>query len=317
MTQRYGDGHRILVTGGAGFVGSHLVDALLARGAEVVAVDNFVTGSADNLAHLADEARFSFVEANVSDKLDIDGPVDAILHFASPASPPLYQRLAVETLKVGSYGTFNCLELAKAHNARFLLASTSECYGDPAVHPQPETYWGNVNPIGPRSMYDEAKRFAEATTSTYRTYEGVDTAIVRIFNTYGPRMNIADGRAIPNFTAQALRGEPITLHGDGSQTRSICYVSDLVGGILSLLDSGEAGPINIGTTDEMSMAQLAKLIVDLTGSTSEVIHTERPPDDPEMRRPDLTKAKNLLGYEPTVEPEDGLRRTIEYFATRV
>lgn len=318
MTQRYGDGHRILVTGGAGFVGSHLVDALLARGAEVVAVDNFVTGSADNLAHLADEARFSFVEANVSDKLDIDGPVDAILHFASPASPPLYQRLAVETLKVGSYGTFNCLELAKAHNARFLLASTSECYGDPAVHPQPETYWGNVNPIGPRSMYDEAKRFAEATTSTYRTYEGVDTAIVRIFNTYGPRMNIADGRAIPNFIAQALRGEPITLHGDGSQTRSICYVSDLVGGILSLLDSGEAGPINIGTTDEMSMAQLAKLIVDLTGSsTSEVIHTERPPDDPEMRRPDLTKAKNLLGYEPTVEPEDGLRRTIEYFATKV
>jgi dTDP-glucose 4,6-dehydratase len=317
MAQRYGDGHRILVTGGAGFVGSHLVDALLARGADVVSVDNYVTGDHDNVAHLAGEPRFTQIDADVSEGLPVDGRFDAVMHFASPASPPVYQQYAVETLKVGSYGTFNCLELAKRHGARFLLASTSECYGDPAVHPQPETYWGNVNPIGPRSMYDEAKRFAEATTSTYRTFHGVDTAIVRIFNTYGPRMNPADGRAIPNFVGQALRGEPITLHGDGSQTRSICYVSDLVAGILALLDSGAPGPVNLGTTDELSMADLAQLVVKLTGSSSQIVHTERPPDDPEMRRPDLTLARELLGYAPSVTSEDGLRRTIEYFAARL
>ncbi len=314
MTQRYGDGHRVLVTGGAGFVGSHLCDALLARGAEVVAVDNFVTGDAANVAHLADEPRFTLIDADVSAGLPVQGRFDAILHFASPASPPVYQKYAVETLKVGSYGTMNCLELAKEHGARFLMASTSECYGDPAVHPQPESYWGNVNPVGPRSMYDEAKRFSEAATSTYRVFHGVDTAIVRIFNTYGPRMNVADGRAIPNFACQALRGEPITVHGDGSQTRSICYVSDLVAGILALLDSGEAGPVNIGTTDELSMAELATLIVKLAGATSQIVYTDRPADDPEMRRPDLTLARELLGYAPSVSSEDGLRRTIEYFA---
>jgi dTDP-glucose 4,6-dehydratase len=317
MAQKYGEGHRVLVTGGAGFVGSHLADELLRRGAEVVGVDNFVTGDSGNIAHLAGEPRFTFVEADVIKGLPVSGKFDAVLHFASPASPPVYQRFAVETLKVGSYGTFHCLDLAKEHGARFLMASTSECYGDPSVHPQPESYWGNVNPIGPRSMYDEAKRFSEAATSTYRTYHGVDTAIVRIFNTYGPRMSIADGRAIPNFIAQALRGEPITVHGDGSQTRSICYVSDLVAGILALLDSGEPGPINIGTTDELTMAQLATRIVELTGSSSEVIFTDRPQDDPEMRRPDLTLARTLLGYEPKVSPEDGLRQTIAYFKSQL
>jgi dTDP-glucose 4,6-dehydratase len=317
MAQRYGDGHRVLVTGGAGFVGSHLCDALLARGAEVVAVDNFVTGDRENLAHLVDEPRFSFVEADVSAGLPVEGRFDAVLHFASPASPPLYQKYPVETLKVGSYATFACLDLAREHGARFLMASTSECYGDPAVHPQPESYWGNVNPIGPRSMYDEAKRFSEAVTSTYRNHLGVDTAIVRIFNTYGPRMSVADGRAIPNFIAQALRGEPITVHGDGSQTRSICFVSDLVAGILALLDSGHPGPVNVGTSHELSMAELATLIVKLTGSASEIIHTDRPKDDPEVRRPDLTLAREVLGYEPQVSPEDGLRRTIQHFADRI
>jgi dTDP-glucose 4,6-dehydratase len=317
MTQRYGEGHRVLVTGGAGFVGSHLCDELLARGAEVVAVDNFVTGDAANVAHLADESRFTLVDADVSAGLPVEGRFDAILHFASPASPPVYQKYAVETLKVGSYGTLNCLELAEQQGARFLMASTSECYGDPNVHPQPESYWGNVNPIGPRSMYDEAKRFSEAATSTFRTFRGVDTAIVRIFNTYGPRMSVEDGRAIPNFIAQALRGEPITVHGDGSQTRSICYVSDLVAGILGLLDSGHPGPVNLGTTDEMSMAELATMVVKLTGSSSTIVHTERPPDDPEVRRPDLTRAQELLGYSPSVSSEDGLRRTIEYFAAQL
>jgi dTDP-glucose 4,6-dehydratase len=317
MTQRYGDGHRILVTGGAGFVGSHLCDALLARGAEVVAVDNLVTGDAENVKHLLDEPHFTFVTADVSEGLAVDGRFDAVMHFASPASPPVYQKFPIETLKVGSYATFHCLDLAKEQGARFVMASTSECYGDPAVHPQPESYWGNVNPIGPRSMYDEAKRFSEAVTSTYRSFHGVDTAIVRIFNTYGPRMNVADGRAIPNFIAQALRGEPITVHGDGSQTRSICYVSDLVAGILALLDSGEPGPINIGTTHEMTMSELATLIVKLTGSSSQIVLTDRPKDDPEMRRPDLTLARELLGYEPAVTPEDGLRETIAHFAARL
>jgi dTDP-glucose 4,6-dehydratase len=317
MAQRYGEGHRVLVTGGAGFVGSHLCDELLARGAEVVAVDNLVTGDRANVAHLADEPRFTLVEADASEGLPVTGRFDAVLHFASPASPPVYQQHAVATLKVGSYATFHCLDLAQEHGARFLLASTSECYGDPAVHPQPESYWGNVNPIGPRSMYDEAKRFAEAATATYRRYHGADTGIVRIFNTYGPRMNPADGRAIPNFVTQALRGEPLTVHGDGSQTRSICYVADLVTGILALLDSGEAGPVNLGTTDEMSMASLATQIVKLAGSHSEIIFTDRPADDPEMRRPDLTLAERLLDYAPTVSSEDGLRCTIEYFAERI
>jgi dTDP-glucose 4,6-dehydratase len=318
--RRYGAGDRVMVTGGAGFVGSHLVDALLARGATVVAVDNFVTGSKDNVAHLSGESRFLLVEADVCEPLPthpaLAGPFDAILHFASPASPTDFTKLAVEILRVGSVGTLQLLERAAADGARFLLASTSEAYGDPLVHPQPETYWGNVNPIGIRSVYDESKRFGEAATMGYRRQRGLDSAIVRIFNTYGERMRPDDGRAIPTFVNQALRGEPLTVHGTGAQTRSITYVSDLVDGILRLLDSGAPGPVNCGTEHEVTMRELAETIVRLTGSGSVIEYTERMADDPEQRRPDLTLARELLGYEPVVPPEEGLRRTIGYFRDR-
>ena len=320
VTQRYGAGHRVLVSGGAGFVPSHVVDALLARGCTVVAIDNFVTGSKDNVAHLSDEKRFTLVEADISDGVPAGHPAleqrfDAILHMASPASPTDFALLPVEILRVGSAGTLALLDRAVADGARFLMASTSEAYGDPAVHPQPETYWGNVNPIGVRSVYDEAKRFSEAATMAYHRFHGLDTAIVRIFNTYGPRMRPDDGRAIPTFISQALRGEPITVHGTGTQTRSICYVDDLVRGILLLLDSPETGPINCGTEHELTMLQLAELIVSLTGSSSTVTLVNRTADDPEKRRPDLTLARTRLGYEPQIGPEEGLRRTIAHFAS--
>jgi dTDP-glucose 4,6-dehydratase len=318
--RQYGEGHRVLVTGGAGFVPSHLVDALLDRGATVVAIDNFVTGSKDNVAHLASNSRFVLVEADVSLPLPDVEPLgerfDAIMHFASPASPTDFGQIPVEILRVGSVATLQLLDRAVADRARFIMASTSEAYGDPLVHPQPETYWGNVNPIGVRSVYDEAKRFSEAATMAYHRYHGLDVGIVRIFNTHGPRMRADDGRAIPTFIAQALRGEPLTVQGTGAQTRSICYVDDLVRGIVALLDSGETGPINCGTEHEMSMRDLAETIVRLTGSRSEVTLVPRTADDPEKRRPDLTRARTLLGYESTVEPEEGLRRTIEYFVSR-
>ncbi|GAB3148978.1 GDP-mannose 4,6-dehydratase [Micromonospora sonneratiae] len=322
VAQRFGQGHRILVTGGAGFVPSHLIDVLIDRGCTVVAVDNFVTGSKDNVAHLADHERFTLVEADVSDGLPNHHPAiaerfDAILHLASPASPKDFATLPIEILRVGSLATLHLLDRAVADGARFLLASTSEAYGDPKIHPQVETYWGNVNPIGIRSVYDEAKRFSEAATMAYHRYRGLDAGIVRIFNTYGPRMRPDDGRAIPTFITQALRGEPITVHGTGAQTRSICYVDDLVRGILLLLDSTETGPINCGTEHELSMRELAELIVSLTGSSSEVTYLTRTADDPEMRRPDLTLAQERLGYTPTVGPEEGLRRTIEHFSQRL
>ncbi|MET8251367.1 NAD-dependent epimerase/dehydratase family protein [Micromonospora sp. NPDC005197] len=322
VAERFGSGHRVLVTGGAGFVPSHLVDSLIARGCTVVALDNFVTGSKENVAHLLDRPTFTLVEADLSDGLPTHHPAmaerfDAILHMASPASPTDFAQLPVEILRVGSVGTLHLLERAVADGARFLMASTSEAYGDPKEHPQRETYWGNVNPIGVRSVYDEAKRFSEAATMAYHRYRGLDAAIVRIFNTYGPRMRPDDGRAIPTFISQALRGEPITVHGTGNQTRSICFVEDLVRGILLLLDSTETGPVNCGTEHEMSMRQLAELIVSLSDSSSQVTYITRSSDDPEMRRPDLTLARELLGYEPTVTPEDGLRRTIEYFRARL
>lgn len=322
VAQRYGEGHRIMVTGGAGFVGSHLVDALLARGCTVVAVDNFVTGSKDNVAHLSAHPRFALVEADASEALPADvealaGRFEAIMHFASPASPTDFDQFPIEILRVGSQATLRLLDRAVADRARFVMASTSEVYGDPLVHPQPEYYWGNVNPTGVRSVYDEAKRFAEAATMAYRRYRDLDTGIVRIFNSYGERMRPDDGRAIPTFIAQALRGEPITVHGDGAQTRSICHVDDLVRGIVALLDSTEPGPINCGTEHEMSMRELAETIVRLTGSHSPVTFVPRTADDPQMRRPDLTLARVKLGYEPTVGPEQGLRRTIEYFASRL
>ncbi|MFG3554191.1 NAD-dependent epimerase/dehydratase family protein [Micromonospora sp. NPDC047557] len=322
VAERFGSGHRVLVTGGAGFVPSHLVDSLIARGCTVVALDNFVTGSKENVAHLLDRPTFTLVEADLSDGLPTHHPAlaerfDAILHMASPASPTDFAQLPVEILRVGSVGTLHLLERAVADGARFLMASTSEAYGDPKEHPQRETYWGNVNPIGVRSVYDEAKRFSEAATMAYHRYRGLDAAIVRIFNTYGPRMRPDDGRAIPTFISQALRNEPITVHGTGNQTRSICFVEDLVRGILLLLDSTETGPVNCGTEHEMSMRQLAELIVSLSDSSSQVTYITRSSDDPEMRRPDLTLARDLLGYEPTVTPEDGLRRTIEYFRARL
>jgi dTDP-glucose 4,6-dehydratase len=297
-------------------VPSHVVDALIARGCEVVAVDNFVTGSRDNVAHLASEPRFTLVEADLTEGLPaLPGRFDAILHMASPASPTDFTKLPVEILKVGSVGTLALLDRAVADAARFLMASTSETYGDPLVHPQPESYWGNVNPIGIRSVYDESKRFSEAATMAYRRSYGLDTAIIRIFNTYGPRMRHDDGRVIPTFISQALRGAPLTVQGTGEQTRSITYVSDLVRGILLLLDSSESGPINCGTEHELSMRELAELIIRLTGSSSPIELVPRAADDPEKRRPDLTLARTRLGYEPQVGPEEGLRRTIEFFAS--
>jgi dTDP-glucose 4,6-dehydratase len=316
VAQRFGAGHRVLVSGGAGFVPSHVVDALLARGCEVVALDNFVTGSKDNVAHLAGEPRFTLIEADISEGLPaLPGRFDAILHMASPASPTDFAKLPLEILRVGSVGTMALLDRAVADAARFLMASTSEAYGDPLVHPQPESYWGNVNPVGVRAVYDESKRFAEAATMAYHRFHGLDTAIVRIFNTYGPRMRPDDGRAIPTFISQALRGVPLTVQGSGAQTRSITYVDDLVRGILLLLDSTETGPINCGTEHELTMLELAQLIVRLSGSSSTIELVERAADDPEKRRPDLTLARTLLGYEPQIGPEEGLRRTIEFFAS--
>ncbi|MET8150059.1 NAD-dependent epimerase/dehydratase family protein [Actinoplanes sp. NPDC049668] len=317
VQQRYGAGHRILISGGAGFVPSHVVDALIGRGCTVVAIDNFVTGARDNVAHLATEPRFTLIEADITDGLPAHPALaerfDAVMHMASPASPTDFAKLPIEILKVGSQGTMNMLDRAHADAARFLMASTSEAYGDPLVHPQPESYWGNVNPIGIRAVYDESKRFSEAATMAYHRFHGLSTAIVRIFNTYGPRMRPDDGRAIPTFIDQALRGAPITVHGTGSQTRSITYVDDLVRGILLLLDSNETGPINCGTEHELTMLELAELIVRLCGSDSRIDLVARTADDPEKRRPDLTLARNLLGYEPRVGPEDGLRRTIDFF----
>lgn len=304
---------RAVVTGGAGFLGSHLCTRLREAGTEVVAVDNLVTGSADNVAHLADDPGFRLVRADVTDGIDVPGPVDLVLHFASPASPPDYLRLPVETLRVGSLGTEHALRLARDRGARFLLASTSEVYGDPRVHPQTEDYWGNVNPVGPRSVYDEAKRYGEALTTAYRTAEGVDTALVRIFNTYGPRMRPHDGRAIPTFIRQALAGEPLTVAGDGSQTRSVCYVDDLVSGVLALAASGRPGPVNIGNPTELSVRRIAEDVVAATGSRSPVELIERPVDDPEVRRPDTTLARTLLGWEPQVPWEEGLARTVAWF----
>jgi len=304
---------RILVTGGAGFLGSHLCDRLLAEGHGVVAMDNLLTGNLRNLAHLEGQARFQFVKHDVTQFIRVDGPLDAVLHFASPASPIDYLELPIQTLKVGSLGTHNALGLAMAKQARFLLASTSEVYGDPLVHPQPETYWGNVNPIGPRGVYDEAKRFSEAMTMAYHRSHGVDTRIVRIFNTYGERMRPKDGRVVPALICQALAREPMTVFGDGSQTRSFCYVSDLIEGIYRLLISNETDPINIGNPSELSVLEFARTIRKLTGTSSEIVFKPLPVDDPRVRQPDVTRARKRLGWEPTVKLEEGLARTIEYF----
>ncbi len=305
-----------LITGGAGFVGSHLCERLLAEGHTVIAMDNLITGALENIEHIRDP-KFEFVNHDVSKHIEIAGPVDNILHFASPASPIDYLRMPIPTLKVGSLGTHNSLGLAKAKGARYLLASTSEIYGDPLVHPQPETYWGNVNSVGPRSVYDEAKRFAEAMTVAYRTYHGVETRIVRIFNTYGPRMRLDDGRVVPSFIGSVLRGEPLTVFGEGNQTRSFCFVSDLVEGIVRLLRSEEAMPVNIGTEYEMTILEFAELIKTLGGSEQPIVHKDLPTDDPKSRRPDLSKARRVLGYEPQVALNEGLERTIEYFRGRV
>ena len=304
---------RALVTGGAGFLGSHLSERLLAEGIAVVAVDNLVTGKMENVAHLAGRDDFEFVRHDVSRPIEIDGPVDYVLHFASPASPIDYLELPIQTLKVGSLGTHNSLGLAKAKGARYLLASTSETYGDPLVHPQPETYWGNVNPVGPRGVYDEAKRFAEAMTMAYHRYHGLETRIVRIFNTYGPRMRPRDGRGVPAFIQQSLLGEPLTVFGDGSQTRSFCYVDDLIEGIFRLLMSDEVLPTNIGNPHEMTILQFAERIRALVGSSSPIDFRPLPVDDPKTRQPDITKARRVLGWEPKVELDHGLNRTIDYF----
>jgi nucleoside-diphosphate-sugar epimerase len=305
---------RIVVTGGAGFLGSHLTDALLARGDEVVVVDNLITGSTRNIEHLFGVRGFTFVQHDVSQHIWVPGDVDAVLHFASPASPIDYLELPIQTLKVGSLGTHNALGLARAKGARFMLASTSEVYGDPLVHPQPEEYWGNVNPIGPRGVYDEAKRFAEAITLAYHRTHDLDVRIVRIFNTYGPRMRARDGRVVSNFIVQALRGEPLTVYGDGSQTRSFCFVEDEVRGFLALLDGPHTGPINIGNDGEFTMLELAEVVLEVTGSSSPIEHRPLPVDDPKQRRPDLTKARTLLGWEPTIALREGVARTAEYFA---
>ena len=304
---------RILITGGAGFIGSHLCERFLDDGDNVICMDNLLTGSADNIAHLFANPRFTFVQQDVTNYIYVKGPVDAILHFASPASPVDYLELPIQTLKVGSLGTHKALGLAKEKGARFLLASTSEVYGDPLVHPQREDYWGNVNPIGPRGVYDEAKRFAEALTMAYHRSHAVETRIVRIFNTHGARMRLNDGRVVPNFISQALRGEPLTVYGDGSQTRSFCYVSDLVEGIVRLLRSEYAGPVNCGNPQEVSILRFAETIRTLTGSRSEIVFRPLPEDDPKVRQPDIALARRLLGWEPRVPLEDGLRRTIDYF----
>lgn len=307
---------RIVITGGAGFIGSHLADRFLAEGHEVICIDNLITGDVANISHIKD-ARFTFIHYDVTNFLFVDGPVDYILHFASPASPIDYLELPIQTMKVGSLGTHKALGLAKAKGAVFLLASTSEVYGDPLVHPQTEDYWGNVNPIGPRGVYDEAKRFSEAMTMAYHRAHGVKTRIVRIFNTFGPRMRIKDGRAVPNFMCQAIQGEDLTVYGDGSQTRSFCYVSDLVDGITRLLFSDVDSPVNIGNPSEMSVRRMAETIIALTGSKSKIVERPLPEDDPKVRQPDITKAKALLGWEPKVSIADGLAMTLDYFKMKL
>ena len=304
-----------MVTGGAGFIGSHLCETLLHNGDEVVCLDNFLTGTPSNIGHLMEHPRFTLQHCDLVQYVHVPGPVNLVLHFASPASPIDYLKLPLETLKVGSIGTWHALGLAKDKGARFVLASTSEVYGDPQVHPQPEDYWGHVNPVGPRGVYDEAKRYGEALTMAYRRAEGLDTAIVRLFNTYGPRMRPNDGRAIPTFVRQALAGEPVTVAGDGSQTRSVCYVSDTVAGILALADSDLAGPVNIGNPDERSVLSIAHDVIAAAGSTSTVQLIERPVDDPEVRRPDTTLARERLGWSPTVDWREGLRHTVAWFRT--
>jgi len=309
---------RILVTGGAGFIGSHLCERLLAEGNDVICIDNFLTGSPDNIAPFLSNQRFQFIQQDVTNFVYVPGKLDAILHFASPASPIDYLELPIQTLKVGSLGTHKVLGLAKEKKARILLASTSEVYGDPLVHPQKEDYWGNVNPIGPRGVYDEAKRFAEAITMAYQRTHGVTTRIVRIFNTFGPRMRMRDGRVVPNFIAQALRNEDVTVYGDGGQTRSFCYVTDLVEGILRLLWSDHPTPVNVGNPREMTVLQFAKLIIELTGSKSTIVHKPLPVDDPKVRQPDITLARKVLNdWQPVVPVEEGLKRTIEYFRAKI
>lgn len=308
---------RVVVTGGAGFLGSHLCDALLSRGDEVVCVDNLVSGNLDNVAHLYGHERFTFIRHDVSNHLWVSGPVDQICHLASPASPADFERIPIQILKVGSLGTHNALGLAREKGARFLLASTSEVYGDPEVHPQPETYWGNVNPIGPRGVYDEAKRFAEAMAMAYSRKHGVEVRIVRIFNTYGPRMRPDDGRVVSNFVTQALRGKPLTIYGDGSQSRSFCYVDDQIRGQLALLDGDHCGPINIGNDVEFTMKELAHVIRRATNSSSEIIYQPLPQDDPTRRKPDLTKANAELGWSPQISLEQGIGHTVDYFRSIV
>ncbi len=307
---------RILVTGGAGFIGSHLCEFLLAQGTDVVCMDNFITGSRENIAGFGASPRFTLVEHNVSQYIELDGPLDWILHFASPASPRDYLEHPIPTLKVGALGTHNALGLAKATGAGFLLASTSEVYGDPLVHPQPEDYWGNVNPVGPRGVYDEAKRFAEAMTMAYHRHHRIDTRIVRIFNTYGPRMRFNDGRAIPAFMTQALAHEPVTVFGEGTQTRSFQYITDLIDGIWRLMRSQVTTPVNIGNPYEMTLLELAKRIIRLAGSPSEIVFRPLPEDDPKVRQPDITRARTALGWEPQVDVDEGLRLTLEWFRAR-
>ena len=307
---------RVVITGAAGFIGSHLSETLLAQGHSVVGIDNLCTGDLANIAHLTGD-RFEFIKYDVTNYINVPGPVDLVLHWASPASPIDYLELPIPTLKVGALGTHNALGLAKAKNARFVIASTSEVYGDPLEHPQKETYWGNVNPVGPRGVYDEAKRFAEAITMAYHRFHGVDTKIVRIFNTYGPRMRINDGRAVPAFLSQALRNEDVTIFGNGAQTRSFCFVTDLVDGILKLAMSSENDPINIGNPHEMSIEDMAKTIIRMTGSQSQIVYRPLPTDDPKVRRPDITRARTLLGWEPKVSLEQGLTSTIAYFRTKI
>jgi len=308
---------RTLITGGAGFLGSHLCDYLIEKGHEVICIDNLSTGNMENISHLLGKKRFSFIQYDVTNYLHVDGELHNILHFASPASPIDYLRMPIQTLKVGSLGTHKALGLALSKKARFLLASTSECYGDPLVHPQTEDYWGNVNPVGPRGVYDEAKRFAESMTMAYHRYHGIQTRIVRIFNTYGPRMRLEDGRALPAFMGQCLRGDDLTVFGDGTQTRSFCYVDDLVEGICRLLASGEVYPVNLGNPDEITLLELAHRILGVTGSRSRIVYRPLPEDDPKVRRPDIGKAKRLLGWEPRVSLDEGLQRVLPYFRNKV
>jgi len=308
---------RTLITGGAGFLGSHLCDFLIEKGHEVICIDNLLTGDMENISHLMGHERFRFIRYDVTNYLHVDGPLHNILHFASPASPIDYLKMPIQTLKVGSLGTHKALGLAKAKGARFLLASTSECYGDPLVSPQREDYWGNVNPVGPRGVYDEAKRFAEAMTMAYYRYHGVRVRIVRIFNTYGPRMRLHDGRALPAFMGQSLRGEDLTVFGDGTQTRSFCFVDDLVDGIFRLLNSEEVNPVNLGNPEEITLLELARRVLAVTGSASGIVHRELPEDDPKVRRPDIGKARELLGWEPKVALDEGLRRVLPYFRSKV